>query len=71
MNVVIKMDNWINVFRINLNYVYKEMIHEFISNGGICKESTYNLINWPYILRFSKCIVTKFQFFFYKYKILF
>ena len=40
----------IKIFNYNVNYVYKELIHEFINYNGKCNDSTYYLINWEQIL---------------------
>jgi hypothetical protein len=44
------MENSLKIIKYNLNYVYQELIIEFINNKGHCNDSTYNLINWEYIL---------------------
>ena len=49
------MENTIEIMKLNLNYVYKELINEFVNNNGNCNDSTYNLINWNYILDSTNC----------------
>jgi hypothetical protein len=49
------MENSIKIIKLNLNYVYEQLIHEFIKNNGYCNNSTYNLINWKYILDSTNC----------------
>ena len=44
------MEISIKLIKYNLNYVYQTLINEFINNKGNCNDSTYNLINWDYIL---------------------
>ena len=44
------MENSIRIIKYNLNYVNRELIGEFINNKGKCNDSTYNIINWDYIL---------------------
>jgi hypothetical protein len=48
------MENSLKIIKYNLNYVYHELINEFINNKGHCNDSTYNLINWEYILDSDK-----------------
>lgn len=50
-----EMENSIKIIKLNLNYVYEQLIHEFIKNNGYCNNSTYNLINWKYILDSTNC----------------
>ena len=50
------MENSIEILNFNLNYVYQQLIHEFIKQNGICNNSTYNLINWDYILDTNNCM---------------
>ena len=38
------------IFKSNVNFVYDELIKQFINNKGNCLESTFCLINWGYIL---------------------
>jgi len=49
------MENSVEIIKLNLNYVYKELINEFVNNNGHCNDSTYNLINWHYILDTTNC----------------
>ena len=50
------MENSIKILNFNLNYVYQQLIHEFLKQNGICNNSTYNLINWDYILDSNNCM---------------
>ena len=50
------MENSIEIIKFNLNYVYQELIDEFISNKGKCNNLTYNLISWDYILKSNNCM---------------
>ena len=34
------------VFRLLVDFVYKEVINEFINNNGECKNKNFTLINW-------------------------
>jgi hypothetical protein len=51
------MENSLKIIKYNLNYVYQELIIEFINNKGHCNDSTYNLINWEYILDSDNSII--------------
>ena len=37
------------IFRENLNFVYEELLNQFLNNNGYCKNSTFLLINWAVI----------------------
>ena len=52
------MENSIKIINFNefVNYVYQQLIHEFVKQNGICNNSTYNLINWDYILDSNNCM---------------
>ncbi len=50
-----EMENSIKIIKLNLNYVYEQLINEFINNNGYCNNSTYNLFNWKYILDSTNC----------------
>jgi hypothetical protein len=50
------MENSIKIINYNLNFVYKELIEEFIKQNGKCNNSTYNLINWDYIRDTNNCL---------------
>jgi hypothetical protein len=40
------MDELNKLFRLVVDYVYKEIINEFINNNGSCSRATFTLINW-------------------------
>ena len=33
-----------------VDFVYKEMINEFLNKNGVCSESTFFLINWSVLI---------------------
>ena len=37
------------LFRQNVDFVYEEILSQFINNNGNCKSSTFWLINWGII----------------------
>ena len=41
------------LFRLVVNFVYEELLNQFINNNGHCKDSTFLLINWGSILENS------------------
>ena len=41
------------IFRFVVNFVYEELLNQFLNNNGECKESTYLLINWTSIVENS------------------
>ena len=53
------MDNSTKIFELNINYVYEELVSEFIQNRGFCTDLTYNLINWKYAIDLAKCMLMK------------
>ena len=53
------MENSIRIIKYSLNYVYKELIYEFLNQNGHCNNSTYNLLNWDYILDSNNCMSFK------------
>jgi hypothetical protein len=60
------MEKSIEIIEYNLSYVYQTLIDEFVNNNGCCNESTYNIINWNYIIdsnncKCFKCVVSKFE----------
>ena len=40
----------INLLKSTVNFVYNELLDEFIKNNGKCKETTVYLANWSYLL---------------------
>jgi hypothetical protein len=40
------MDESNKLFRLVVDYVYKEVINEFLNNSGGCSPVTFTLINW-------------------------
>ena len=38
------------LFRLVVDYVYKELLNEFINNNAVCKSSTFNLLNWSNLI---------------------
>jgi hypothetical protein len=40
----------IKLLKSTVNFVYNELIEEFINNNGLCKEATFTLANWSYLL---------------------
>jgi hypothetical protein len=44
-----KNDPTNKIFRYLLDFVYKELLNQFINNNGNCKCSTFQLINWSVI----------------------
>ena len=38
-----------SAFKLLVNFVYEEVYDQFINNNGVCKRSTYSLINWSFI----------------------
>ena len=43
-------ENTNKLFRLVVNFVYDELMNQFISNYGDCKSSTFCLINWDVIV---------------------
>ena len=41
------------LFRLVVNFVYEELLSQFLNNNGECKESTFLLINWTSIIENS------------------
>lgn len=37
------------LFRVNVNFVYEELLNQFLNNNGDCKLSTFWLIGWGII----------------------
>ena len=37
------------LFRLNVNFVYEELLNQFVNNNGDCKLSTFWLISWGII----------------------
>ena len=40
----------IKLFKCNINFVYEELIDQFINHNGDCREATFCLINWSVLL---------------------
>ena len=47
------------LFRLLVDFVYKEVINDFIYNNGECKSSTISLINWSIL--FDKKNIGKYK----------
>ena len=54
------------IIEFNLNYVYDELIQQFLNNNGHCNYLTYNLINWDYILDSNNCLSFFYLYLYYK-----
>ena len=46
-------ENTNKLFRQLVNFVYEELLNQFLNNNGDCKESTYLLLNWTSIVENS------------------
>ena len=46
--------NSIKQFNSNLNFVYEELIRQFLNKNGNCEQLTFCLINWSYVLDSSR-----------------
>jgi hypothetical protein len=60
------MENSIKIINYILNFVYDELKEEFIKQNGNCNNSTYNLINWDYILDSNNCLSFFYLYLYYK-----
>ena len=38
------------VFRLVVNFVYEEILNQFIISNGQCSETTFSLINWNLLI---------------------
>jgi hypothetical protein len=38
------------IFKNLVNFVYEELLNQFLNNNGDCEESTFRLVNWSIIL---------------------
>ena len=52
--------NAIKIFNCNVNFVYEELLNQFINNNGQCDSSTYYLINWHILIDSSNNSKIKF-----------
>jgi hypothetical protein len=43
----------IKLFKCNVNFVYEELIQQFINNNGNCDEATFFLINWGILFDYN------------------
>jgi hypothetical protein len=56
-------ENTNKLFRLVVNFVYDELLNQFIKNYGDCKSSTFCLINWDVLVNnrnsgnFSFCLL--------------
>jgi hypothetical protein len=48
-----KKDPTNKIFRHLLDFVYEELLNQFINNNGDCKDSTFRLVNWLNITNYS------------------
>jgi hypothetical protein len=60
------MDTTQIIFRHLVDFVYKELIKQFLNNNGECVDSTFRLINWSVITdNLNYGIFLKFKFYFF------
>ena len=50
------------LFKLIIDFVYKEIINQFINDDGECKATTFHLINWPILFENNNNGLLKFSF---------